>query len=122
MGFSATDFDKLYDYCGKDFFEKEFKGFENIPKINLGGNVFDLGIKISAEKSLYKPKILTGKIIDYKFKLNHCYGSCETCKEYSKDDATKNAGGALGFINLNQLGDNYDELVNAANKLKKNEQ
>lgn len=50
MGFSATDFDKLYDYCGKDFFEKEFKGFENIPKINLGGNVFDLGIKISAEK------------------------------------------------------------------------
>lgn len=42
-------------------------------------------------------------------------------KEYSKDDSTKNKGGALGYINLNNLGTNYDELVNAASKLKKGE-
>mgnify|MGYP002863356917 CR=1 FL=1 len=39
-------------------------------------------------------------------------------KEYSDDSATKNDGGALGYINLNNLGTNYDELVNAAVKLK----
>lgn len=42
----------------------------------------------------------------------------ELAKKYSKDDATKNSGGALGYINLNELGSNYDELVNAAKKLK----
>ena len=39
-------------------------------------------------------------------------------KEYSDDSATKKDGGALGYINLNNLGTNYDELVNAAVKLK----
>ena len=39
-------------------------------------------------------------------------------KEYSDDDSTKNDGGKLGYINLNSLGSNYDELVNAALKLK----
>ena len=42
-------------------------------------------------------------------------------KEYSDDDATKNKGGELGYINFNNLGTNYDELVNAALKLKKGE-
>ena len=42
-------------------------------------------------------------------------------KEYSDDDATKKKGGALGYINLNNLSTNYDELVNAAVKLKDGE-
>ena len=42
-------------------------------------------------------------------------------KEYSDDDATKKKGGALGYINLNSLGSNYDELVNKAVKLKDGE-
>lgn len=42
-------------------------------------------------------------------------------KEYSDDDATKKKDGALGYINLNNLGTNYDELVNAAVKLKDGE-
>lgn len=42
-------------------------------------------------------------------------------KEYSDDDATKKKGGELGYINLNNLNSNYDELVNAANKLKDGE-
>lgn len=42
-------------------------------------------------------------------------------KEYSDDSSTKKKGGALGYINLNNLNNNYDELVNAANKLKNGE-
>ena len=42
-------------------------------------------------------------------------------KEYSDDDSTKKKGGALGYINLNNLSSNYDELVNAATKLKDGE-
>ena len=42
-------------------------------------------------------------------------------KEYSDDDATKKKGGELRYINLNNLNSNYDELVNAANKLKDGE-
>ena len=42
-------------------------------------------------------------------------------KEYSDDAATKKNGGSLGYINLNNLGTNYDELVNAAIKLKDGE-
>lgn len=42
-------------------------------------------------------------------------------KEYSDDDATKKKSGALGYINLNNLDGNYDELVNAAVKLKNGE-
>lgn len=42
-------------------------------------------------------------------------------KEYSDDSSTKKNGGALGYINLNNLDTNYDELVNAAVKLKDGE-
>jgi len=42
-------------------------------------------------------------------------------KEYSDDKSTNKSGGALGYINLNKLDSNYDELVNAATKMKKNE-
>lgn len=42
-------------------------------------------------------------------------------KEYSKDDDTKNKGGALGKINYGKLSSNYDELINAATKLKDGE-
>lgn len=39
-------------------------------------------------------------------------------KEYSKDDATKDKDGALGKINYGDLDENYDELLDAATKLK----
>ncbi len=41
-------------------------------------------------------------------------------KDYSEDDATKNKGGELGYINYNTLGSKYDELVSAALELKDN--
>lgn len=45
----------------------------------------------------------------------------ELVKEYSKDDSTKNDDGNLGFVNVDTLGTNYKELIEAAYKLKDNE-
>lgn len=50
MGFSATDFEKIYEYSGKDFLSKEFKDFVSTPKCNLAGQTFDIGIKIDLSK------------------------------------------------------------------------
>ena len=45
----------------------------------------------------------------------------DLAKEYSNDDATKEDGGNLGYINTDTLGDSYKELVDAAYKLKDGE-
>ena len=50
MGFSALDFDKILEYGGKEFLDKEFKEFECTPKCTLSGLTFDLGIKVNLEK------------------------------------------------------------------------
>lgn len=42
----------------------------------------------------------------------------ELAKEYSEDENTKDNGGSLGFINKTTLSSDYDELVDAAYKLK----
>ena len=45
----------------------------------------------------------------------------ELAKEYSTDSSTKENGGSLGFINKDTLSSSYDELVDAAYKLKDGE-
>ena len=50
MGFSATDFPLILENGGKEFLEAELKDYECIPNCELGGNKFDLGIKINLEK------------------------------------------------------------------------
>ena len=50
MGFSAKDFDKIYEYAGKEFLEQEYKEFECTPKCEIVGGVFDLGIKVDLHK------------------------------------------------------------------------
>ncbi len=45
----------------------------------------------------------------------------ELAKEQSQDETTKDNGGSLGFINKTTLSDDYDELVDAAYKLKDGE-
>ena len=50
MGFSALDFDKIYDYAGKEFLEAEYKEFECIPKYNYNKETFDIAIKVNLEK------------------------------------------------------------------------
>ena len=50
MGFSAKDFDKIYDNGGKEFLETEYKEFTCTPKCKLLCFNFDLGIKVDLEK------------------------------------------------------------------------
>lgn len=45
----------------------------------------------------------------------------ELAKEYSKDESTKDKGGTLGTISYGDLSDAYDELIDAAKKLKDGE-
>lgn len=44
----------------------------------------------------------------------------ELAKENSKDESTKENGGSLGYINVGTLSEAYDEIVEAASKLKDN--
>lgn len=44
----------------------------------------------------------------------------QLAKEYSKDESTKENGGSLGYINIGTLSEEYDEIVEAATKLKDN--
>ena len=64
MGFSAKDFDKIYEYAGKEFLEQEYKEFECIPKCQLGGEVFDLGIKVDLQKFQKAYDIKTKKMTE----------------------------------------------------------
>ena len=50
MGFSAKDFDKIYEYAGKEYLEKEYKDFEVTPNCKLNELSFDLAIKINMDK------------------------------------------------------------------------
>lgn len=45
----------------------------------------------------------------------------ELAKEYSKDSTTKDNGGSLGFVNKGTLSSSYDEVIDAAYKLKDGE-
>ena len=63
MGFSAKDFDLIYEYAGKEFLENEFKEFECKPKWTYSDKTFDLGIKVNLDKFAkaleIKPKKMT---------------------------------------------------------------
>ena len=50
MAFSAKDFNKIYEYAGKEFLEAEYKEFECKPNCKLSGQSFDLAIKVDLEK------------------------------------------------------------------------
>ena len=70
MGFSALDFDKIYDNGGKEFLETEYKEFKCTPKCTLSGQTFDLGIKVNLEiiyihKSILNQVYQTIQIIIY---------------------------------------------------------
>jgi hypothetical protein len=65
MGFSALDFDKIYEYAGKEFLEKEYKEFECKPKWSSDQYKLtcDLGIKVNLSQFAKcfekKPKKMT---------------------------------------------------------------
>ncbi len=110
----------------KDYYENVYQGDVSInhilitPNVKSGASTED--ISKAEEKALNKAKEVIEKLNKAKKDgkdVNETFTSL--AKEYSDDDSTKKSGGALGFININSLGSNYDELVNAAIKLKKGE-
>ena len=52
MGFSAKDFNKIYEYAGKEFLDSEYKEFEITPNSKISDRTFDLAIKINLDKYL----------------------------------------------------------------------
>lgn len=110
----------------KDYYENVYQGDVSInhilitPNVKSGASTED--ITKAEEKALNKAKEVIDKLNKAKKDgkdVKETFTSL--AKEYSDDDSTKKSGGALGFININSLGSNYDELFNAATKLKKGE-
>ena len=50
MAFSAKDFNKIYEYAGKEFLEAEYKEFECTPNFKYQEQTFDLALKVDFEK------------------------------------------------------------------------
>ena len=50
MAFSAKDFNKIYEYAGKEFLEAQYGEFECTPNFKLEEETFDLALKVDFEK------------------------------------------------------------------------
>ena len=122
----------INDYCKKQISDKEI---EQYYKDNIVGDIKISHIlitpavtdsmtdeeKAKAEKEaetqinniIKELKNTKGDKVQEKFE--------ELAKQYSQDDATKEKGGNLGFINKDTLSSSYAELVDAAYKLKDGE-
>ena len=64
MGFSAKDFNKIYEYAGKEFLDSEYKEFEITPNSKISDRTFDLAIKINLDKYLKAFDIKNKKMTD----------------------------------------------------------
>ena len=108
----------------KDYYEKEIVGDIKVNHILITAKVKDDmtddekkakedEAKKKVEDIIAELKKTDSKKIKDKFK--------ELAEKNSEDDATKSNGGSLGYINKDTLDSSYDELVNAAYKLKDGE-
>jgi len=120
------------DYAKKQITEKEIKNYYKndvvgdikVSHILISANVTDdmtdedkkkaeEEAKEKAEALITELKKASKEEIANKF--------AELAKEQSEDESTKENGGSLGFINKDTLSESYDELVDAAYKLKDGE-
>ena len=122
----------VLDYCKKQIPEKDIKEYYKTkvygdikvshilitPKVNdsMTDEQKAAAVTEAKEKAESIIKELKGTSKD---ELNDKFA--ELAKEYSMDETTKDNGGTLGFINKDTLSSSYDELVNAAFKLKDGE-
>ena len=111
--------EQIKDKDIKDYYKNKIENDIEVSHILITPKVTD---KMSAEEkskaetdALNKAKEVIGKL---KKSKNVKDDFKALAKEYSEDAATKDQGGSLGAINKDTLGSTYDNLVNAAYKLK----
>lgn len=121
---AITDYAKgqIKDSDINKYYKDEIKSDIKVSHILITANYDENASEEDKNNALNEAKNKTEEVIN---KLKESSNVAETfkelAKEYSNDDATKEDGGNLGFINVDTLGANYTELVDAAYKLKDGE-
>ncbi len=106
----------------ENYYNKEAKGDIEVyhilvtPKVT--SSMSDSEQKKAEDEAKAKVDEILKKLEDSKDKLTTFK---ELVKEYSEDESTKDKDGNLGYINYYQLDSTYDELIDAAYKLKDGE-
>ena len=106
----------------ENYYNKEAKGDIEVyhilvtPKVT--SSMSDSEQKEAEDEAKAKVDEILKKLEDSKDKLTTFK---ELVKEYSEDESTKDKDGNLGYINYYQLDSTYDELIDAAYKLKDGE-
>lgn len=117
---------KITDKEIEDYYKNDAIGDMEINHILITSNVKQNATDDEKKTAEEAAKKKANEVID---KLNTAKKNGENitdtftklAKEYSEDDSNKDKGGALGKINYGSLSKNYDELINAAKKLKDGE-
>lgn len=117
---------KITDKEIEDYYKNDAIGDMEINHILITSNVKDNATDDEKKAAEEEAKKKANEVIE---KLNTAKKNGENitdtftklAKEYSEDDSNKDKGGALGKINYGSLSKNYDELINAAKKLKDGE-
>ena len=117
---------KITDKEIKAYYDDEAIGDMEINHILITADVKDGAKDDEKKKAEEAAKKTVNEIIEKlktakKNKEDITEAFTKLAKEYSKDDSTKDKGGALGKINLGDLDSKYDELLNSAKKLKDGE-
>lgn len=117
---------KITDKEVEEYYKNEAVGDMEINHILITSDAKSDATSDEVKKAEEKAKKTAEEVIkklneakEKKEDITEVFGSL--AKEYSKDDATKDKNGALGKINYGDLDENYDELLDAATKLKDGE-
>lgn len=106
----------------KSYYKTDVYGDVNIKHILITPTVTDDLTDEEIEKAEQAAKDQVTSIIeDLKGAKDASAKFEELAKKYSQDDDTAEDGGNLGYINYGTLSDSYDELIDAALKLKDGE-
>ncbi len=113
---------KVTDKDIEDYYKNEAKGDVEVYHILITPQVTD---NMTSEEEKEAKNKAEAKINEVLAKLKDADDKFATfkelVKEYSEDESTKNKDGNLGYINYYDLSSDYDELLDAAYKLKDGE-